>query len=107
MQDQEKTTETPVQRARAFCRPFVRQNYFHPSHCALPVSVVSNINAGRDFLFRGRGCVMNRATLIALIETLKHNESTSAVEKLIVVVLTFIDNEGEPLRKEVRTGNLH
>ena len=42
---------------------------------------------------------MNRAALIALIETLKSNDFTSAVEKLIAVVLTFIDNEGEPLQQ--------
>ena len=42
---------------------------------------------------------MNRAALIALIETLKSNDFTSAVEKLIAIVLTFIDNEGEPLQQ--------
>ena len=43
---------------------------------------------------------MNRAALIALIETLKSNDFTSAVEKLIAIVLTFIDNEVRTLIEE-------
>jgi hypothetical protein len=43
---------------------------------------------------------MNRAALIALVQNLKDRGLTSAVEKLLAVVLTFMDTE--PKEQELK-----
>ena len=42
---------------------------------------------------------MNRTALIALIKNLKNNGFTSSVEKLLAIVLAFIDTEDVPLQQ--------